>query len=245
MALDEHSLQSPFVYQLYKEALQSPDSRKAIVHQDIEDIRNHYLSGNRNLKATGYGAGSNLSDSKVNNLSSIARHGISDLKQSELLVRLITWAKCRSILELGTSLGINTAYLSRSETVNRIVTIEGNKDLANEAGINFSKLALTNVELINTDIDSYFENSQEKFDMVYIDANHTFDATIRYFEQSIQIMNTNGIVVLDDINWSKDMSRAWAYIQNYSQESTTIENDRLGLVFPGQLSSNRSYILRF
>lgn len=240
--MDEHSLQSPFVFKLYTEALVKPKS--GTYHQDVEDLRREYLGGNRSLPAGGFGAGSNLA--KSNDLSQIARYGISDRRQSEILSRLIEWSSCASILELGTSLGINTAYMARCEGVNRVVTIEGNEQLAREAQINFSRLGLDSIiQLINSDADAYLDRREERYDLIYIDANHTYEATVRYFHRSLELLNPNGILVIDDINWSKEMLQAWEAIKNHNKNTITLENDKIGIVFMGKQSAEDSYILRF
>lgn len=83
----------------------------------------------------------------------------------------------KSVLELGTSLGLNTMYMSEIKSVDRVVTVDGNKELCHIARQHFDKMELKNVELINSDIDSFLLHTDQTFDFAYIDANHTYKAT--------------------------------------------------------------------
>ena len=49
--------------------------------------------------------------------------------------------------------------------------------------------------------------------MVFIDGNHSEDATIRYFEESIKYSDQKTILIFDDIHWSSGMEKAWDYIR--------------------------------
>jgi hypothetical protein len=46
--------------------------------------------------------------------------------------------------------------------------------------------------------DSFFENNKIMFDMIFIDADHSFEQVKKDFENSIKILNPLGIIILHD-----------------------------------------------
>lgn len=60
----------------------------------------------------------------------------------------------KTILELGTSLGISTSYLASVNSESNIFTIEGSEEIAKIAKNNFKELELTNVRSISGNFDS-------------------------------------------------------------------------------------------
>jgi glutaredoxin-related protein len=48
--------------------------------------------------------------------------------------------------------------------------------------------------------DEFFEKNTDKFDLIFIDANHDFEYVKKDFENSLKILNPNGIIILDDTN---------------------------------------------
>ncbi|SMD31914.1 Predicted O-methyltransferase YrrM [Reichenbachiella faecimaris] len=242
--MDEHSLQSPFLFRVYQKAL-NPTSRKSVHHQNIEELRQQLYLDSRSIKSNNFGSGSSLSSNRSKEVSSIAKSGITERWQSEILINLIEYNKCQTLLELGTSLGINAIYLSHAKNINQVVTIEGNQELAHIAQANFKQLAPQEIELVVSDIDHFLGQNSRPFDFIYIDANHAFDATMSYFEQSMEIISEQGIIVLDDINWSSDMRRAWQTLISKFPDHLYIENHKLGIVFVNVALNRNHFILRF
>ncbi|MEO9967025.1 MAG: class I SAM-dependent methyltransferase [Reichenbachiella sp.] len=243
LALDEHSLQSPFLFQLYTQAL-SPSNLNKITRPTIEELRKSLLAGRHTIANT-YGSGSSLSTSQRGSIRGIAKFGVSTPKQSEILVNLIEWTKAETVLELGTSLGLNTLYLSEANTTKEVVTVEGNQELALLSRLHFESHGASNIDQINDDIDHFLDNDHRRYDLVYIDANHTLDATIRYFRKCMDLISSEGVIILDDINWSPDMNRAWNSILEDNKTCIFVENYEIGIVFVNRPSEQKHYILRF
>ena len=51
--------------------------------------------------------------------------------------------------------------------------------------------------------DEYFENHAQKFDVAFIDGNHTFEQSLRDAENCLRYMNPNGAIILHDCNPTK------------------------------------------
>lgn len=242
--MDEHSLQSPYLFNLYQQAL-NPTRRERISSTEVESLRRRLLRDERKIELNTFGSGSSLSSSQSKRIENIARMGISSRSQSEILVNLLKYQGSKVVLELGTSLGVNTIYLSQAKGVERVVTVDGNTDLSEIARGHFSELKLQSIEQINLDIDTFLIQLEETFDFIYVDANHTYDATRRYFSKALGHLSDSGIIILDDINWSSEMSKAWAEIQDEYPDHLYVENDKIGIVFANVESVKRHYILRF
>ena len=109
-----------------------------------------------------------------------------------------------------------------------IVSIEGEKNIYHLAKEN---LDYDNTHLINIDIDKYFINQNKKYDCIIIDANHTYEATLRYFEISLKTLNEGGVIIFDDIYWSSEMTRAWKKIIKKKKIHISIDFFKSGLIF--------------
>ena len=149
-AVDQHSLQSPFVYELYTKVIKKKSGK--VAHPEIEKIRDKLMSSTTSIEAQDLGAGSRLSNGRQKQVAEIARHGISKRKYSELLERLIQYLGAKNVVELGTSLGLNTLYLSSEETV-QVTTFEGNEALVNMAEVIFEANNRKNVRIVPGNID--------------------------------------------------------------------------------------------
>ena len=81
-------------------------------------------------------------------------------------------------------------------------------------------------------------------DIVYIDANHTYDATLRYYEALQSRSHDKTIIVIDDIHHNPEMERAWQTIQRRDEVTTTMDFFDFGLVFFDPHYLRKNYRLR-
>ena len=81
--------------------------------------------------------------------------------------------------------------------------------------------------------------------MIFIDGNHKKDATLNYFQQCLQQMSSNSVLVFDDIHWSDGMEKAWIEIKQHPRVKVTIDLFQMGLVFFREELSKEDFILRF
>ena len=68
-------------------------------------------------------------------------------------------------------------------------------------------------------------------ELIYLDANHREAPTLRYFQQALPHLHPQGIMVLDDIHWSRGMYRAWQQIIQHPQVRISIDLFEAGLLF--------------
>ena len=167
-------------------------------------------------------------------MQQIASVSLKPKKYAQLLYKLVKYVQPKTILELGTSLGLTSAYLASANKEAQLITIEGAPSIAAIAKENLDHLQLQNVHLITGNFDETLETVLAKksaIDFVFIDGNHRKEPTLRYFEQLLKKSTEQSLFVFDDIHWSRDMNEAWTTIKNHSSVTLTIDLFFIGLVF--------------
>lgn len=191
------------------------------------------LADNTMLNVRDFGTGK----SGQRKVKDIARRSSTDVRYGGVMQKIIDAFKVESILELGTSVGIGTMFLARTNAKTEVTTVEGCPETYEFAKSEFTKRKIANVNFINDDFDHLFASNALKdknFDLAFIDGNHTSEATIRYFDNIIKrYSNKKSIIIVDDINWSRDMYDAWKEISSRMPDSLRINLFRMGIIFTG------------
>jgi predicted O-methyltransferase YrrM len=230
-AVNEHSLHSPFLYHLY----QTLKRNVALAEfASIEAIRRRLIKSKEQISVRQLGATSRVNNERLRPVAAIAKKGITTAKKSKLLYKIIRDFKCKEIVELGTSFGINTMYLALLPQT-KVYTFEGCPNTAKVAQNNFAALGYNNIRLIEGNIDetlsAFAQQNPPKVDLAFIDANHNYQPTINYFNQLLGLCHDRSIIIIDDIYWSPDMTRAWEQLKNHSRVTVAVELYTFGLLF--------------
>ena len=236
-----HGVHSPFVYHLIDEIIYDFHAKSDFLN--IEPLRAKLLSDKRVLELTDLGAGSLVHNHKKRSVHRIARHALKSPKLAQLLYRLANHFSPANIVELGTCLGITTAYLAKAVPSAKVISIEGCPQTAAVAAENLKELDIKNTQLLVGNFDEILPgviNQLDYLDFVFIDGNHRKEATLNYFNWCMPKLSENGILIFDDIYWSKGMKEAWQEIKMHPQVTVTIDLFWIGLVFirPGQVKEN-------
>lgn len=166
-------------------------------------------------------------------ISFITRTSLSTPRFSSFYFRIACNFRASTIVELGTSFGINALYLAEKKDAT-ITTFEGSPDIASIAEFTFEFAAKKNVEFISGIIDitlPVFLQRVRKVDFAFIDANHQYEPTIKYFEFLLKKIHDKSVLVLDDIHYSPEMERAWKVIKNHRLVYASADLYRCGIVF--------------
>lgn len=181
------------------------------------------------IKRTDFGTGKNELTTTVSNIYNTSA---SSKLKGELLFRLVKWFKPKEIIELGTNLGISTAYLASVHTKTLVNTIEADPLLSQIANDNLHFLQIRNVRIIN----GTFENELARLlslhpdtNFFFIDGNHAFDPTLTYTREILHKQKTNFIIIYDDIYWSTEMTKAWNEIKNQREFNFIIDVYHFGI----------------
>lgn len=240
-ANSRHGTHSPFVYKLVDEVIYDFSAKK--VYDEIEDHRKKLLNDDRVITVLDLGAGSQINKNPRKKVSTIAKHSLKSPHLAQLIFRLAQHHKVKHAIELGTCLGLTTAYLAKADEDIKVVSLEGCPETASIAQSNFNDLGLTNIELEVGNFDNLFPQLIEKYDkldFVYIDGNHTKEATLNYFNWCLPKVDEHTLLIFDDIYWSKGMKEAWAEIKAHPQVTVTVDLFWIGLVYfrKGQVKEN-------
>lgn len=229
---NEHAVHSPFVFNLITKCFY--DKKPKPEYKVLKEYRNSLLKNKNTIEVTDFGAGSKVFKSNTRQISKIAQTAGITQKRAELLFRITNYFEPRSILEIGTSLGLATSSLALGNQKAKITTLEGCPETANQCKLQLQKFKINNVDLIITEFDKYLQSQNlisNIFDLIYIDGNHSKKATLDYFEVLLPTICNETLWIFDDIHWSKDMEEAWKIIKTHPKVTVTIDTFQWGLVF--------------
>ena len=242
-----HGVHSPFVYEFITRVLN--DDRYFYAYETIERIRQELLTDVREIELEDFGAGSRVKKTNIRRVSDIARSSLKPKKYGQLLFRIADHYAPASILELGTSLGITTAYFAMAKKDAKVITMEGARSVAELAGNNFEKLGLANIELLTGNFDTTLTSAIAKagqVDLAFIDGNHRYEPTIRYFKEMLPSIHPYSMLIFDDIHWSSEMEQVWKEIQEHASVTLTIDLFFIGIVlFRKENKAKQHFTIRF
>ena len=227
-----HGIHSPFVFNFIRHVLNDHNLYPA--YREIELVRHNMLHTHRVIEVEDLGAGSALSKLKSRKISDIAREAVKPRKYGQLIYRLCHYFQPRQVVELGTSLGLTTAYLAKGFPESRVITIEGAPEIAAVARQNFRDLKLKNTRILEGNFDDILPKLMEELesvDLVFIDGNHREQATLNYLLMLLEKTNPSSILIFDDIHWSAEMEEAWETIKGHPAVKITIDLFFMGFVF--------------
>ena len=241
--VDEHSIHSPYFYDFFKNVIKGESSPPHF--PELEKLRLQLLSNPLEVNIDDFGAGSAMLAGSKRKLSEIAKTSLSEEKYSALYYRIVQFLKAERIVELGTCLGVTTLYLAQDKDC-KVITFEGSPALANVALTNFEYFEKKNIELIEGNIDVTlpdFLQDPTKINFAFIDANHRYTPTIKYFNQLVMRLDEASILVIDDIHWSEEMERAWNELKANELVYGSIDLFRCGILFFEPGLNRQHYVL--
>ena len=231
---NEHGIHSPFVFDLVTKCFY--DNTKYSEYEVLKSYRKSLLENKNTIEVTDFGAGSRVFKSNVRAISKIAQTAGITPKNAELLFRIVRYFQPKSILEIGTSLGLATSALSLGTEKAKITTLEGCPNTQKQAKIQLEEQnsRFQNIEFVNTEFSNYFKalnQSPINYNLIYFDGNHSKKATLDYFESLLSTISNDTIWIFDDIHWSAEMEEAWEIIKNHTKVTVTIDTFQWGIVF--------------
>ena len=244
---------SPYLFEWVRMVMS--DKHSYYKWHEIENLRQSLLRDKREIHFVDYGKGGSEDRRCV---CDIAHGSLARKRYAQMLARLAGWlgdkktetgnqkgGSALTIVELGTSLGITTAYLAAMDSRNRVITYEGCPAVAEIAKENWEKLGLKHVECRVGEIDAArLDVELSLVDLVFIDANHAYAYTREYFNVLANKVHEKSVVVIDDIHHSAEMERAWKDICADERVTSTIDLYQMGLVFFDKHYWRRNYKMR-
>lgn len=242
-------IHSPYLFYLVRFVLR--DRNAFYCFADIERRRSLLATCQDVLDVVDYGSrGSKEGAHELRRVCDIANGHLESPRVGQILFRLVHFMgqqekRPLEILELGTSLGITTAYLASVDSRNSVMTLEGSEAVLALAQGVWRALKLENIAWQQGNIDNtLFKCARERLDIAYVDANHTYEATMRYVQYLLPRLTERGVVVIDDIHYSEDMERAWQELKQDKQVTTSMDLYHIGMLFVNPCYLKRHYRIR-
>jgi predicted O-methyltransferase YrrM len=228
-----HGIHSPFVYDFVRGVL--GDRERYAVYAEVEGLRGRLLGDFSVVEVEDMGAGSVQGSARVRKVADIARGAAKPPKFGQLLYRIARYYKPSVVVELGTSLGLSTAYLAAGKggTGCGVWTIEGAAAVAERAAGNLSGLGFGGVEVVTGNFDDVLEPLLARVgpvELAFVDGNHRCAPTLRYFNSLMEHAGRSAILIFDDIHWSAEMEEAWARVRADERVMVTIDLFVVGMV---------------
>ena len=255
---------SPYLFEWVRMVMS--DKHAYRIWNDIERVRAQMLTSKEVVEFVDYGSAKKLrsleNDTEAaysvelrdtRRVKDIAKRSLAKAKYAQMLFRLVNWLGHQlrkddeglTIVELGTSLGVTTAYMAGVDARDDVYTYEGCEAVAKIARDNWKALGINNIECrigaINGEI---LKDCLERVDIAFVDANHTYEASLEYFNVLADKVYEKSVIVMDDIYHSEEMEKAWKEICEDERVTTTIDLYQMGLVFFDKHYWKRNYRMR-
>ena len=227
------TIDSPLVFRICEMLRKNIAPNQIISH--TERRRMHLISNETLIYRQSLGSKSSMIQSESVSIAQLANTAVSPKYKCEILYKLIDSIRPEKVLELGTSLGISTSYISALDSIEYIDTVEGSQSIAL---YNSNSEFDPKIRFHNMSFQSFIDHAyarKTKYDCIFIDGHHTYDATLSYVNQLKELLNPKGYIIIDDIYWSSDMIKAWEELRNDSYF-----NLKINMFFFGVISNQNS-----
>ena len=206
-----YGVHSPFVYNLITNVIEEKTPYYAF--EEIENERKRILSFQ-------------------NNISKITAKETQSPNYGALLFRLVNFFKCRNVIEIGSTTGIMSLYLSMaSRNSCSCFALEERPNIIDTVEDFAKKHHLSRLHLIQGDYESNLKelhSTLQKADLIFINRISDVEKVVSL---CAPFMHNETVLVLNDITKNKEMKGLWKKIKKDNESRITIDLYSLGLVF--------------
>ena len=231
---------SPFAYDVITKVFEEKSSY--YIYNEVEKERRRLLHDRTSIFFDDYGTGK----SGERRVCDIARRALKNTDEAQLIFRTALYQKPRFVIELGTSLGLTTAYLSKAVGGGKCHTFDGCEKVVEQAkqvacNCGTAENTVFHVGDIVDVLPKVIQNI-ESVDVVFMDANHTKEATLAYYSIIEPKLSSNSVLIMDDIHSSKGMREAWDEIRQSEKARVSFDMYGLGIIYYNESLSRKDYI---
>jgi len=241
-----HGIHSPFVFEIVSRVFRNK-TNPAIVNS-VEKVRRRLITDKRIISVHDLGSGSMVQKTNMRKVSEIARYSAVPRRYGRLLANMASEFGGELIIEFGTSFGISTMYMAAANRKATLITMEGCPATAEIARRNFEEAGLENIRMVVGSFENTLPaitDNGVKPGIVFIDGNHRKEAVLNYFGRMAEVSDQDTVIIIDDINYSKEMEEAWDEIKKNRKVTLTIDIFRMGMVFFRGGILHNNYIIRY
>ncbi len=163
-----------------------------------------------------------------NTLGDIKRMQV-DPSQCYFIHLIIKISDIKNVLEIGTFTGLSALSISLAlPSDGKLIALDKNED-TNKIATNFFKKAKQDhkiTTIIKPALESLDELKNNKFDMVFIDADKMNYK--EYYERSLKLLDKGGLIIIDNVLWHgevADEDNLDKYTVNIREFNTHVLND--------------------
>jgi predicted O-methyltransferase YrrM len=176
---------------------------------------------------------------------------VSKAPKPALLLYLLTRTlKPHSVIELGTNVGISSAYMGAglhvtSGHASRITTLDASpyrQRLAKEVHRNLGIDNISYVDGLFVDTLPAALAASGPVDFAFIDGHHQYQPTLDYFEEILKFSIPDAVFVFDDIRWSDGMKQAWSRIQSDERLGVIVDLSTIGICTRRQNDNSQRFV---
>ncbi|MDA9604702.1 class I SAM-dependent methyltransferase [Candidatus Pelagibacter sp.] len=150
--------------------------------------------------------------------------------QCHFLHLIIKISNIKNVLEIGTFTGLSALSIALAlPDDGKLITLDKNEE-TNKIAVNFFKKAKQDNKIqtiVKPALDSLEELKNNKFDMVFIDADKMNYK--EYYERSLNLINKGGLIIVDNVLWHGEVAdddNLDKYTINIRNFNTYVANDK-------------------
>lgn len=116
----------------------------------------------------------------------------------EFLRFIVSTAKPRQILELGTAIGYSSVLMSLNSPSSSITTVERSEEMRDMAEENIKKFGLEErIKVVLSECDEFLKNCEKSYDFIFIDAGKSHYK--EYLDLCLPRLNPEGVILCDNV----------------------------------------------
>lgn len=241
-----HGIHSPFVFHLITKVFRNKINQDVVFK--IEKVRQTMISDKRRIYLKDHGSGTEGSGKTLKKISEIVKYSAITERYGILLAALSREFGNPGIMAMGTSMGLSPLYLAAGSPDITVHLIEEYPEISGIAKDYIESSELKNISLYTGKFDEVIAEIGDKSikpGLVFIDGDQNSEKMLKYFYQVAEMGDKNSLFVLNDINGSAEMGKAWKEIKKHDKVTLTVDIFRMGLVFFREGVSRYDYIIRY
>ena len=164
-----------------------------------------------------------------NTLGDVKRMQVAT-SQCHFLHLIIKISNTKNVLEIGTFTGLSALSIALAlPDDGKLIALDKNEE-TNKVAVNFFKKANQDKKIqtmIKPAIESLEELKNDKFDMIFIDADKMNYR--EYYERSLKLLRKSGLIIVDNVLWHgevADEKNLDKYTINIRDFNTYVANDK-------------------
>lgn len=238
-----YGVHSPFVFNLITKVIEERCSYYSFY--DIELIRKQLLFRDDIIAYPDKQQKGKLRRRTVGEI--VEREAIKP-KHGALLFRLANYFKPQSILQLGSSMGLSTLYLTSYASGLKCIALENIPEFAPIARIAYEKGARNPVDLrtgSNKELLPQALEELKQVDFVFFNTLYEQPDNVWLFNECTKYVHDGSLFVFEGIKASRKMREFWKEICACPEVTVTIDLYSMGIVFFNKKLHKRNYIVYF